>query len=129
MDPNKISAIIQAKSVTTTKALSCLLGQIRWHSRMLWYLADFAMPLHADVHRTPFKWTTIEEKAYDALKVMLTQALVVQPPDWGKPFHVFVDALEIAIGSGLWGINLGCCSGNSVDDAILSLFSLIHSMY
>ena len=32
---------------------------------------------------------------------MLTQAPVVQPPDWAKPFHVFVDASDIAIGSAL----------------------------
>ena len=66
---------------------------------MLRYLADFATPLHAVVHCTPFKWTTTEEKTYDVLKVILTQAPVVQPPDWGKPFHVFVDASEIAIGT------------------------------
>ena len=30
---------------------------------------------------------------------MLSQALVVQPPDWTKEFHVFVDASDIAIGS------------------------------
>ena len=53
------------------------------------------------VYRTPFKWTATEEKAYEALKIMLTQAPVVQPPDWGKPFHVFVDASDIAIGSAL----------------------------
>ena len=30
---------------------------------------------------------------------MLSQAPVVQPPDWTKSFHVFVDASNIAIGS------------------------------
>ena len=30
---------------------------------------------------------------------MLSQAPVVQPPDWTKSFHVFVDASDIAIGS------------------------------
>ena len=65
---------------------------------MLRYLAGFATPLHAAVHRTPFKWTTIEDKAYEALKVMLTQAPIIQPPDWSKSFHVFVDAFDIAIG-------------------------------
>ena len=34
----------------------------------------------------PFQWTEIEEKAYMALKVMLTQAPVVQPPDWTHLF-------------------------------------------
>ena len=30
---------------------------------------------------------------------MLSQAMVVQPPDWSKEFHVFVDASDIAIGN------------------------------
>ena len=68
---------------------------------MLRHLAEFVTPLHAAVHRTPFQWTETEEKAYDALKVMLSQAPVVQPPDWTQPFHLFVDALDIAIGSAL----------------------------
>ena len=66
---------------------------------MLRYLADLATPLHAVVHRTPFQWTKPEDKAYHALKIMLSQAPVVQPPDWSKEFHVFVDASDIAIGS------------------------------
>ena len=32
---------------------------------------------------------------------MLSQALIVQPLDWTKDFHVFVDALHVAIGSTL----------------------------
>ena len=65
------------------------------------YLADLATPLHAAVHRTPFQWTDTEDKAYQALKVLLSQASVVQPPDWAKEFHVFVDVSDIAIGSAL----------------------------
>ena len=66
---------------------------------MIRYLADFATPLHAAVHRVPFQWAETEEKAYQAVKVMLLQAPVVQPPDWSKSFHVFVDASDVAIGS------------------------------
>ena len=32
---------------------------------------------------------------------MLSKVSVVQPPDWTKDFHVFVDASNIAIGSTL----------------------------
>ena len=32
---------------------------------------------------------------------MLSQVLVLQPSDWEKTFHVFVDASDIAIGSAL----------------------------
>ena len=68
---------------------------------MLRYLANLATPLHAAVHWTPFQWTDIEDKTYRDLKVLLSQAPVVQPPDLSKEFHVFVDASHIAIGSAL----------------------------
>ena len=54
---------------------------------MIWHLPDFATPLHAAIHRTLFQWTEIEDKAYEALKIMLTQAPIVQPPDWARPFQ------------------------------------------
>ena len=41
------------------------------------------------------------QDAYDYFKKMLSKVPVVQPPDWEKPFHVFVDASDIAIGSAL----------------------------
>ena len=64
---------------------------------MLQHFADFATPLHAVVHQLPFQWAEPKEKAYQALKVILSQAPVVQPPNWTKDFHVFVDASDIAI--------------------------------
>ena len=42
VDPHKVKAILEAPTPTTAKALSQFLGQIRWHSWMLWYLADLA---------------------------------------------------------------------------------------
>ena len=97
MDPGKVQAIMNAPAPSTTKALSRFLGQIRWHSRMLQHLADFATPLHAGVHRLPFQWSSIEQEAYQSLKLILSHAPIVQPPDWSEPFHVFVDASDIAI--------------------------------
>jgi hypothetical protein len=99
MDPDKVKAILEAPAPHNAKALSRFLGQIRWHSQMIRHLADFATPLHAGGHREPFSWTEEEEKAFAALKLLLPRALVVQPPDWNRDFHVFVDASDIAIGS------------------------------
>ena len=61
MDPAKVQAILHAPAPTTAKALNRFLGQIRWHSHMLRYLADFATPLHAAVHMVPFRWTERED--------------------------------------------------------------------
>ena len=101
VDQGKTNAIIKSPTAKNAKALGRFSGQLHWHSHMLQHLEDFGTPLHAVVHQTPFRWTEMEDKAYDALKIMLSQALVVQPPDWTRPFHVFVDASDIAIGSAL----------------------------
>jgi hypothetical protein len=99
MDPDKVKAILEAPAPHNAKALSRFLGQIRWRSRMIRHLVDFATPLHAAVHREPFTWIEEEEKDFVALKLLLTRAPMVQPPDWDREFHVFVDASDIAIGS------------------------------
>jgi hypothetical protein len=90
MHLDKVKAILEAPAPQNAKALSRFLGHIRWHSWMIRHLADFATPLHVAVHREPFSWTMEEEKAFAALKLFLTRAPVVQPPDWNREFHVFV---------------------------------------
>ena len=66
---------------------------------MIRYLANIAILLHTVVRKTPFQWTNADQDAYNCLKKMITKVLVVQPPDWGKKFHVFVVAFDVAIGS------------------------------
>ena len=39
------------------------------------------------------------EKVFRNLNVLFSRAPIVQPPDWTKDFHVFVDASYIAIRS------------------------------
>ena len=77
VDPGKIDAIIKSPTPENAKQLGRFLGQLRWHNRMLRHLADFATPLHAAVHRIPFRWTDTEDKAFDPLKIMLSQASVI----------------------------------------------------
>ena len=98
---DKVKEILEAPAPTNAKALSRFFGQIRWHSRMIRYLADIAIPLHTTVHKVPFQWTSVEQDAYECLKKMLCKVPMVQPPDWNKPFHVFVNTSDIGIGSAL----------------------------
>ena len=99
IDPDKVKEIMDAPPLKNIKALNRFLGQIKWHSWMIWYLANVVTPLYAVVDKVPFQWTTGKEYANDCLKKMLSKTCVVQPPDWGKYFHVFIDASDVTIGS------------------------------
>ena len=74
------------------------LGQVHWHNRVLRYLAYFASPVHGVAHCTSFRRTITKQEAF-TLKILLSHAPIVQPPHWDEPFHVFVDASNIAISS------------------------------
>ena len=99
VDPDKVMAIREAPMPSNSKALSSFWGEIRWHSRMIRYLANVATPLHAAVHKMPFQWSTTKQDNYDCLKKMLTKVPIIQLANRAKDFHVFVDASDIAIGS------------------------------
>ena len=45
-DLDKVKPILNAPAPKNMKTLCQFLGQIRWHSRMLRYLAEFATLLH-----------------------------------------------------------------------------------
>ena len=77
VDLDEVKAIMEVPPPTNAKALSRFLGQIRWHSRMIRYLADVPTALHVVVHKTPFQWLIAEQDAYDYLKKMLTKAPIV----------------------------------------------------
>lgn len=101
VDPDKVAAIMQAPASTDPKGCLRFLGQIRWHGRHLRFLAHLAIPLNAIAHvdRRQFVWTKECDDAYRRLKVQLTRAPVMIPPDWKIDFHVFVDASDVAIGA------------------------------
>ena len=48
-----------------------------------------------------YQWIEVENTAYKALKIMLSQARIMQPLNWTKDFHVFLDVSGVASGSTL----------------------------
>ena len=99
VDPSKVEVIQLVLPPRNTKELlRLILGQVRWHGRMLRYLADVAVPLNNVLSLPKFEWSRECNKAFRTLKLMLAKAPIVQPPQWDLPFHIFVDALDVAIG-------------------------------
>ena len=102
IDSDKISAIQKATAPDNLKAVSRFMGQIKWHSRYLRYLADVGAPLtHLTKKDVEFVWGDAQEKAFQIMKKMLVVSPIIQAPQWELPFHVFVDASDMAVGAAL----------------------------
>ena len=46
-------------------------------------------------------WTDACQRAFEELRDKLSTYLILRPSDWSKPFHVFCDASNVAVGSEL----------------------------
>ena len=45
-----------------------------------------------------FQWTKSCQNAFEILKAKLSVAPMLRGPDWSLPFHIFIDAFDMAIG-------------------------------
>ena len=92
VDPKKVEAIRKLRTPTNIKKLNRFLRQIKWHTRFMRYLSHIAYPLYALTKKEVvlYRWSDQCAKAFQALKLILSVAPVLQGPDWEKEFHVFV---------------------------------------
>ena len=98
IDPKKVEVIQKVPIPLNLKQLSIFVGHVKWHGRHLKYLSDIMAPFtHLIKKDVEIVWGQAHDKAFYILKKMLIVAPIVQPLDWGLPFHIFLDASSIAI--------------------------------
>ncbi|MCO5595991.1 hypothetical protein L7F22_050043 [Adiantum nelumboides] len=98
VDPDKIAAIMEAPALVNSKQCAIFLGQARWHGRHLRFVVHLAISINFVAHAKICEWTLECNLVYRRLKIQLSKAPIMILPNWEKDFHVFVDALDKAVG-------------------------------
>lgn len=98
-DPEKISAIKNFPVPKTIKALRSFLGLCGWYRKFIAYFADVTAPL-TDLlsKKKQFSFTAEALSAFDNLKSKLSEAPILQSPDFSKPFFIHCDACRTGVG-------------------------------
>jgi hypothetical protein len=106
MDPLKVEAIAKWPIPTKLKELQSFLGFANFYRRFIKDYASITRPFHdltkkdPETHETvKFKWTPVEQKAFEELKLRLVEAPVLHHPDTTKKFIIETDASNFAYGS------------------------------
>ena len=101
-DPDKVAVIDELETPKNAKGISKLLGHVGWYRELIPDFAKIAVPItHLLKKDVRFVWTDECQKAFDELRSKLSTYPVLRPPDWEKPFHVYCDASNVAVGSAL----------------------------
>jgi hypothetical protein len=101
-DEGKCEAITKWKAPKNQAELRMFLGFAGYYRRFVDrfadYVANLACLLRKDI---PWRWTEQQQGAFEGLKTALTSGQVLVAPDFTKPFIVYTDASDFAIGASL----------------------------
>ena len=98
-DPDKIQAIQAMAPPTTVKAVRAYLGTCGYYRSCLPNYAHISEPLIALTRKhVRFHWTKSCQTAFEKLKQLLVSSHVMTAPDPRKPYRLYTDASDYAIG-------------------------------
>jgi transposase InsO family protein len=98
-DPQKISCVKQFPIPRNVKEVKSFLGLSGYYRRFIRNYGQIAKPLTSLLKKdVPYIWSDLCQTSFETLKNLLTQAPILQYPDFQKPFNLTCDASNYAIG-------------------------------
>lgn len=97
---DKVAAINTLKAPENVTAVRSFLGMAGYYRQCIPGFATLALPLtELTKPKEPFHWGQEQQQAFDSLKKSLTQAPIMAHPDTHRPYTLYTDASDLAIGA------------------------------
>jgi transposase InsO family protein len=98
--PEKVESIANLVPPTDVKAIRSFLGMTGYYRQYIADYASVALPLTELTKKgNPFVWGQEQQAAFDALKQALTRAPILAHADPSKPYVLYTDASDKAVGA------------------------------
>ena len=108
VDLDKVKVILALTAPTNVREIRGFLGCVGYYRRFIKHYARKALPLTELLKKEEkFSWNPERQSAFEELKLTLSQAPILSPPDWAKEFHVTLDASGWCLGAILWQFDDG----------------------
>ncbi len=99
-NPEKVRAIVSLPRPTKVSEIRTFLGMTGYYRQLVPNYADISRPLlHLTTKNVPFEWNTECQQAFDKLKNVLTSDVVLAYPQTDKPYKLYTDASNYAVGA------------------------------
>ena len=106
VDLDKVKVILTLTAPGNVREIRGFLGCVGYYRRFIKDYARKALPLTELLKKEEdFRWNPERQTAFEELKLSLSQAPILSPPDWTKEFHVTLDASGWCLGAILWQLD------------------------
>ena len=96
---SRVEAIKNLTPPNTVKSLRSFLGMASYYRKHIPHFSSVAFPLtELTKAKTPFIWGPDQQGAFDALKNALVTAPILAHPNVNKPYILYTDACDYAVG-------------------------------
>jgi hypothetical protein len=96
----KVEAINNIAPPTTQKQVRTFIGMVNYYRDMWIRRSETLAPLTAlTSKKVKFKWTDVEQKAFDTMKRIMARETLLAYPDFSKEFHIYTDASKVQLGA------------------------------
>ncbi|GFT30922.1 retrovirus-related Pol polyprotein from transposon 297 [Trichonephila clavipes] len=97
-DNSKVKAITEMKPPKNSKEVSKFLGMVGWYQKFISKYADICEPLYRLKKKgAKFNWSKEAQDSFDKIKRVLTEAPVLELPNFTEQFNLFTDASGVGI--------------------------------
>jgi RNase H-like domain found in reverse transcriptase len=97
---NKVEAILKIKAPKTRKELRQFIGVVNYFRDMWFRRSALLAPLTSLTSgNVKFEWLPSHQQAFDKIKKVIENEVLLAYPDFNKPFHIYTDASDHQLGA------------------------------
>jgi len=99
-DPSKVQVIQSLPTPTTVTQVRGIIGMLSYYRRFIPKFSEIAIPLIELTKKyAHFRWDNVHQVAFDTLKSKLAALPLLGHPDINKPYILYTDASNYAVGA------------------------------